>query len=187
MPAHHTHQQFLIGQLTFDSGSRELCSATERLYLEPQAYQLLSLFIAAAQGQLSRDQMIEQLWDGRVVSESAINRAVSLLRKALSQLDASQPYLETLPKVGYRLLVPVTRVPAVAEPVTEPVLKPFAEHSAELSAEPTSAPVMGAEPEGVITAAQQTAAGIRMQPEPITRHHNLLQRSGWWLPLYPSW
>ena len=54
MPAHHTHQRFLIGQLTFDSGSRELSSATETLYLEPQAYQLLSLFIAADQGQFQQ-------------------------------------------------------------------------------------------------------------------------------------
>jgi transcriptional activator of cad operon len=113
MPAHHTHQRFLIGQLTFDSGSRELCSATETLYLEPQAYQLLSLFIAAEQGQLSRDQMIEQLWAGRVVSESAINKSVSLLRKAFAQLDPATPYIETLPKVGYRLCQTVT--PEVTE------------------------------------------------------------------------
>ena len=108
MPEHHTYQRFLIGQLTFDSGSRELSSATETLYLEPQAYQLLSLFIAAEQGQLSRDQMIEQLWAGRVVSESAINKSVSLLRKAFAQLDAATTYIETLPKVGYRLCQSVT-------------------------------------------------------------------------------
>lgn len=108
MPAQHTHQQFLIGQLTFDSGSRELCSATARLYLEPQAYQLLSLFITAEQGQLSRDQMIELLWAGRVVSESAINKSVSLLRKAFAQLDPATTYIETLPKVGYRLCQTVT-------------------------------------------------------------------------------
>lgn len=113
MPAHHTHQRFLIGQLTFDPGSRELSSATETLYLEPQAYQLLSLFIAADQGQLSRDQMIEQLWAGRVVSESAINKSVSLLRKAFAQLDPATPYIETLPKVGYRLCQSVT--PEVTE------------------------------------------------------------------------
>lgn len=113
MPAHHTHQRFLIGQLTFDTTSRELGSATESLYLEPQAYQLLSLFIAAEQGQLSRDQMIEQLWAGRVVSESAINKSVSLLRKAFAQLDAATTYIETLPKVGYRLCQTVT--PEVTE------------------------------------------------------------------------
>ena len=108
MPAHHTLHRFLIGQLTFDSTSRELSSVTERLYLEPQAYQLLSLFIAAEQGQLSRDQMIEQLWAGRVVSESAINKSVSLLRKAFAQLDPATTYIETLPKVGYRLCQSVT-------------------------------------------------------------------------------
>ena len=108
MSEHHTHQRVLIGQLTFDPSSRELRSATEAMYLDPQAYQLLSLFIAADQGQLSRDQMIEQLWDGRVVSESAINKAVSLLRKVFAQLDPNTSYIETLPKVGYRLCQTVT-------------------------------------------------------------------------------
>ena len=103
MPLHHTHQHILIGQLTLDSKSRELRSATETLYLDPQAFQLLLLFINAEQGQLSRDQLIEQLWAGRVVSESAINKAVSLLRKAFAQLDPQTSYIETLPKVGYRL------------------------------------------------------------------------------------
>jgi len=129
MPAHQTHQRFLIGQLTFDSGSRELCSATEHLYLEPQAYQLLSLFIAAEQSQLSRDQMIEQLWAGRVVSESAINKSVSLLRKAFAQLDPATPYIETLPKVGYRLCQSVTpqmtemseKVEAVQQEINSPI------------------------------------------------------------------
>ncbi len=119
MPEQHTHHRFLIGQLTFDSASRELCYGTERLYLEPQAYQLLVLFIAAEQGQLSRDQMIEQLWAGRVVSESAINKSVSLLRKAFAQLDPDTPYIETLPKVGYRLCQPLTAEAVAAEPVQQ--------------------------------------------------------------------
>jgi DNA-binding winged helix-turn-helix (wHTH) protein/Tol biopolymer transport system component len=103
MPQLHPYQRILIGQLTLDTRSRELSSATETLYLEPQTFELLSLFIAADQGQLSRDQLIEQLWAGRVVSESAINKAVSLLRKAFAQLDPECSYIETLPKVGYRL------------------------------------------------------------------------------------
>ncbi len=111
MPQHHSHQRILIGHLTLDTKSRELSSATETLYLEPQAFQLLALFIAAEQGQLSRDQLIEQLWAGRVVSESAINKAVSLLRKAFAQLDPDTNYIETLPKVGYRLCQPLIPEP----------------------------------------------------------------------------
>lgn len=120
MPEQNSQLRFLIGQLTFDPSNRELSSATETLYLEPQAYQLLSLFIAAEQGQLSRDQMIEQLWAGRVVSESAINKSVSLLRKSFAQLDPTLSYIETLPKVGYRLCQPLsTEAQPTAHAATE--------------------------------------------------------------------
>jgi len=107
MPESDIQNAFRIGQLHFDLISRQLSSEQQSLYLEPQAFQLLCFFLKAEQGQLSRDQLIAQLWQGRVVSESAINKAVSLLRKAFAQLDAENTYIETLPKLGYRLCQPI--------------------------------------------------------------------------------
>ena len=54
MSEHHSPQRFLLGQLTLDCFSRELSSATETLTLEPQVFQLLSLFIDAEQHQRLR-------------------------------------------------------------------------------------------------------------------------------------
>ena len=73
---------------------------------------MLLLFVESAQHQVSRDQLIAEVWSGRVVSESAINRAISLLRKAFHLLDSETDYIETLPKVGYRLMVPVELIVA---------------------------------------------------------------------------
>lgn len=108
-----------LGNIFFDTTRRILVVDPQQLYLEPRIFELLLALLTADQHQLSREQLIAQVWQGRVVSESAINRAVSLLRKALLQLDASQPYLETLPKVGYRLLVPVVMLPPTTEPAIE--------------------------------------------------------------------
>lgn len=135
--------RFLIGPLTFDPISRELSLAAKLVYLEPQPYQLLSLFISADQGQLSRDQMIEQLWSGRVVSESAINKSVSLLRKAFASLDPATSYIETLPKVGYRLCQPVSAEPVLAsstqqQQTSEAVSKPSAQQPQPLQQLPAS-------------------------------------------------
>lgn len=105
-----------LGNVLFDSTRRVLVLDTQQHYLEPRIYELLLALLTAPQQQLSREQLIDQVWQGRVVSESAINRAVSMLRKALAQLDPSQPYLETLPKVGYRLLVPVVALAPETEP-----------------------------------------------------------------------
>lgn len=104
-----TDVKFLnIGQVIFDRSRRELCTAQQRIYLEPKLFALLELLVNAEQGQVSRDQLITEVWQGRVVSEGAINRAISLLRKAFASLDPSTPYIETLPKLGYRLAAPVS-------------------------------------------------------------------------------
>ena len=144
-----------LGNVYFDTTKRLVQAADQQLYLEPRIFDLLLALLTAEQQQLSREQLIEQVWQGRVVSESAINRAVSLLRKALAQLDPSQPYLETLPKVGYRLLVAVTLMPFVAE--------------------------SAAAPEAIL--AEQTTPSVANTSEAGSKKLNLLQRSGWWLPV----
>lgn len=101
-----------IGQVIFDYSRRELRVGQHSAYLEPKLFTLLLLFVESAQHQVSRDQLIAEVWSGRVVSESAINRAISLLRKAFHLLDPKTDYIETLPKVGYRLMVPVQLIVA---------------------------------------------------------------------------
>lgn len=106
-----TDAKFLnIGKVIFDRSRRELCTAQQRFYLEPKLFALLELLVNAEQGQVSRDKLITEVWQGRIVSEGAINRAISLLRKAFASLDPATPYIETLPKLGYRLTAPVSPV-----------------------------------------------------------------------------
>lgn len=102
-----------LGPLQYDARARRLCAGSQQLYLEPRQHQLL-LCLLQLQGQVvSRDQLIAQVWQGRIVSDSAINRAVSILRKAFAKLDAQQDYIETLPKLGYRLLQPAEALAAI--------------------------------------------------------------------------
>ncbi|GGO64080.1 winged helix-turn-helix domain-containing protein [Bowmanella pacifica] len=106
-----------LGKLTLCKQSRELRSHERKLALEPRVYELLLQMLSSPNFLVSRDQLIESVWQGRVVSDSAINRAVSQLRKNLAELDPGQDYIETIPKLGYRLKV----VPA--GPVTLPASK----------------------------------------------------------------
>lgn len=107
-----THR--LFGQLTFDMANRRLCCNETCLYLEPRQYQLLICLLASNGQPVTRDQLIAQAWQGRIVSDGAINRAVSMLRKTMAKLDPNGQYIETLPKLGYRLQ------PAVQEIATPP-------------------------------------------------------------------
>jgi transcriptional activator of cad operon len=95
--------QWQLGELIFDSRSRQLRLGDQQRYLEPRQYQLLLSLLASAEQPLSRDQLIQTVWHGRIVSDGAINRAISMLRKAFASLDPDTNYIETLPKLGYRL------------------------------------------------------------------------------------
>lgn len=92
-----------IGAVIFDCSRRELRCGEQRFYLEPKLFALLQLLLTSEQQQVSREQLIAEVWQGRVVGEGAINRVISLLRKGFASLDATENYIETLPKVGYRL------------------------------------------------------------------------------------
>ncbi|NRQ41754.1 PD40 domain-containing protein [Rheinheimera sp. YQF-2] len=94
-----------LGPLHYDANQRQLSNADKQLYLEPRQHQLLLCLLQDAGQVVSRDTLIAKVWQGRIVSDSAINRAVSMLRKALASLDQHTDYIETMPKLGYRLLV----------------------------------------------------------------------------------
>lgn len=107
-----------IDAVVFDTTQRTLSKAGERCYLEPRQFQLLVLLVASHKQPVSRQQLIDVVWQGRIVGDSAINRAVSMLRKAFAQLDGGSNYIETLPKVGYRLL-PTPTVISQAQPAPQ--------------------------------------------------------------------
>lgn len=69
----------------------------------------MQVFVALARANgriLSRDDLVEICWAGRIVGEDAINRTLSRLRGVLLALDAKGFTIETITKVGYRLIVP---------------------------------------------------------------------------------
>jgi TolB-like protein/DNA-binding winged helix-turn-helix (wHTH) protein/tetratricopeptide (TPR) repeat protein len=74
--------------------------------VEPQVMDLLQCLITHPGEVVSRQQIVDRVWQGRIVSEDSLTGCVSQLRKAMGD-DARTPrYLETIPKRGYRLLMP---------------------------------------------------------------------------------
>ncbi|CAM5183957.1 winged helix-turn-helix domain-containing protein [Alishewanella longhuensis] len=104
-----------IGAVIFDCSRRELRCGEQRFYLEPKLFALLQLLLTSEQQQVSREQLIAEVWQGRVVGEGAINRVISLLRKGFASLDTTEHYIETLPKVGYRLAAKVCVLSALPD------------------------------------------------------------------------
>jgi DNA-binding winged helix-turn-helix (wHTH) protein/tetratricopeptide (TPR) repeat protein len=72
--------------------------------LEPRVMEVLLALIEARGAVLSREALVDACWDGRAVSEDAITRVISKIRRLSEGVAAGDFTIETLPKIGYRLL-----------------------------------------------------------------------------------
>lgn len=82
--------------------------------IEPRVMQVLVALAEARGAVVSRDAMVDQCWEGRVVGDDAINRVISRLRRLSRGIGANAFEIETVNKVGYRLVVPGETPPALA-------------------------------------------------------------------------
>jgi adenylate cyclase len=96
-----------IGEWEFHVRSHELSRNGKTIRLEPRVAGLL-LYLANHPGEpASRTALLEALWPGMVVSDEALTNAINKLRRAFGDDRANPLVIETIPKVGYRLLLPV--------------------------------------------------------------------------------
>ncbi|MDE2473860.1 MAG: winged helix-turn-helix domain-containing protein [Alphaproteobacteria bacterium] len=101
-----------FGSVTLRPSIREFECRTRRLTLEPRVMQVLIALVEADGAVVSRDDLIQRCWQGRVVSEDAINRCIGQLRRLAKSGDEPCFTIECIPRVGYRLLPR----PSAAEP-----------------------------------------------------------------------
>ena len=103
----HTEQQspIEIGPWTFDPSLNELHHLDgPKVKLEDKISLLLVTLVSHRGNIVSKEELINQVWQGRELSEQTIPVAISKLRKALGD-DINKPtMLETIPRQGYRLL-----------------------------------------------------------------------------------
>jgi len=75
--------------------------------LTPKAFDLL-LFLIRNPGRLiTKDQILEAIWPGSFVEQGNITVLISSLRKVLGETEGAHPYIETVPKKGYRFTASV--------------------------------------------------------------------------------
>lgn len=82
----------------------------EELKLKPLIMKLLLLFIESDGVAISKDELLENCWKGRVVSDDAIRQAIKDLRIALNSNNDDIEYIQTIRKHGYRLLPEVETI-----------------------------------------------------------------------------
>ena len=95
---------FTIGAAEIRPATREIVHNGLSGVVEPRVMQMLVALHHAHGGVVSKDDLIGLCWDGRVVGEDAINRVVSRLRHDAVEKAGKSFRVETITKVGYRLV-----------------------------------------------------------------------------------
>lgn len=87
-----------------DLGRGELRRSGQVVALEPIAFELI-VFLASRPGELiTKEALVEGVWGGRAISDSAISSCVASARSALGDTGALQRYIKTVPRRGFRFV-----------------------------------------------------------------------------------
>ncbi|WP_262693431.1 winged helix-turn-helix domain-containing protein [Kordiimonas aquimaris] len=93
-----------LGKYQFEAPTNVLIGPTGKKLLEPKASALLRYFLENPGRDISRDELIQSVWNGHIVTDGAINRVVVRLRRELGDESKIKHMIITVPKVGYRFV-----------------------------------------------------------------------------------
>jgi len=95
---------FVFGDLTLDGVRRELRSGSTVLAIEPQVFDLLEFLIRNRERVVSRDDLLAAVWNGRIVSDSAIDARINAARRAIGDDGERQRWIRTIARKGFRFV-----------------------------------------------------------------------------------
>ncbi|MFC6646498.1 DPP IV N-terminal domain-containing protein [Granulicella cerasi] len=136
---------FQVGDWTVDPTANTLIRDHQEHHIEPKVMKVL-VTLAQRQGKVfTKEELVATVWPNTFVSDDALTRCISILRRVVEDAPQDPHYIQTIPKVGYRLVAPVSfaleeaeEVPALGEAVEylPPAIEPTAPQIQILEAPP---------------------------------------------------
>ena len=123
------HGSFRWGCFTLDPSRRSLCCDGERVKLAERLFDVLFYLVANHGRVVERDELLREVWAGRIVEDNNVSQAIFELRKILKAGGSTQPSIVTVPGRGFRFAEPVTfelagMAPATGEAAHAPTVPP---------------------------------------------------------------
>ncbi len=103
--------QFFFEDHELDVDRRELRRGAERIMLEPQVFDLLVYLVQNRDRVVTKDELIERVWDGRIVSDSTLTSRITAVRKAIGDSGDEQRLIRTVSRKGIRFVGVVSDKP----------------------------------------------------------------------------
>jgi DNA-binding winged helix-turn-helix (wHTH) protein/pimeloyl-ACP methyl ester carboxylesterase len=107
--------QFVFGNHVLDIDRRELRRGSKLIALEPQVFDLLVYLLKNRERVVSKDDLIEGVWGGRIVSDSTLTSRINAVRKAVGDSGEHQHLVRTIARKGLRF---VGAVSEQAQPIS---------------------------------------------------------------------
>jgi TolB-like protein/tetratricopeptide (TPR) repeat protein len=111
---------YLFEDFALDQNRRELRRGSELLRAEPQVFDLLCYLICNRDRVVSKDDLVNTVWQGRIVSDATLSSRINAVRSALNDSGEQQRLIRTIMRKGIRFVGAVreecgTEVPVTAE------------------------------------------------------------------------
>lgn len=106
---------YAVGDYLIDARAYEVLRGQTSVPVEPQVLELLLFLIAHRERVVSKEEIFEQVWKGRIVSESALSSGIKAVRRLLGDDGERQSVIRTVYGRGFRFVADV-RLPSAPEP-----------------------------------------------------------------------
>jgi TolB-like protein len=102
---------YAFGEYVLDVRRRELRRGGELRKLEPQVFDLLAYLVQHRDRVVGKNDLLQAVWGGRIVSDSALTTRINAARRALGDDGERQRLIRTLPRKGVRFVAEITETP----------------------------------------------------------------------------
>ena len=102
--------QYLFGDFVLDPDRRELSGHDETVAVGPKVFDLLLFLVRNREHVVSKDDLLDAVWAGRIVSESTLTSHINAVRKAIGDSGEDQRLIRTIARKGFRFVGDVKEV-----------------------------------------------------------------------------
>jgi DNA-binding winged helix-turn-helix (wHTH) protein len=100
----HSEPDFVLGALHVSPSACRIFAGDDEIRVEAQTMTVLVVLAQASGATVPRDHLVDRCWQGRIVSDDAIARTIAKVRMLSRSTTPPAFVVETVPKVGFRLL-----------------------------------------------------------------------------------
>ncbi|MCU4178322.1 winged helix-turn-helix domain-containing tetratricopeptide repeat protein [Bosea sp. BH3] len=111
---------FLFEGHVFDPDRRELTRGGEAIAIGPQVFDLLAHLLRNRERVVSKDDLLDAVWGGRIVSESTLTSHINAVRKAVGDSGDEQRLIRTIARKGFRFVAEVEETPPAGSYMPKP-------------------------------------------------------------------